>query len=79
MQSNIPREGKFSRAFQEKTFAEFTRLTEMALAKNPPPQLIVWPESATPAPVLNNMENYRFVMDLAERINTDLLLGTSRC
>jgi apolipoprotein N-acyltransferase len=76
VQSNIPREEKFSRAFQEKTFAEFTRLTEMALAKNPPPQLIVWPESATPAPALNNMENYQFVMGLAERINTDLLLGT---
>ena len=76
VQSNIPREEKFSRQFQEKTFAQFTRLTEMALAKNPRPQLIIWPESATPAPVLTNEENYRFVVGLAEKIKTDLLLGT---
>jgi apolipoprotein N-acyltransferase len=76
VQSNIPREEKFSPAFQEKTFAQFSRLTEIALAKNPRPQLIVWPESATPAPVLNDRENYQFVIDLAGRIHTDLLLGT---
>jgi len=76
VQPNVPREEKFSPAFQEKTFAQLTRLTEMALAKNPPPQLIVWPESSTPAPVLMNEENYRFVTDLVERIKTDLLLGT---
>src|SRR5262249_16927403 len=46
VQSNTPREEKFSRAFQEKTFAQFTRLTDMALAKSPRPQLIVWPESS---------------------------------
>jgi apolipoprotein N-acyltransferase len=76
IQSNIPREEKFSREFQEKTFTQFTHLTEIALAGKPPPQLIVWPESSTPAPVLGDMDNYHFVMDLAERIRTDLLLGT---
>ena len=76
VQANVPRDEKFSRAFQEKTFAQFDRLTRLALATRPPPQLIVWPESATPAPALLDEENYRFVMDLSASIKTDLLLGT---
>jgi apolipoprotein N-acyltransferase len=42
----------------------------------PPPQLIIWPESSTPAPALLDQDNYRFVMDLSASIKTDLLLGT---
>ena len=76
VQANVPREEKFSRQFQEKTFEQFTRLTEIALAGKPRPQLVIWPESSTPAPVLTDLENYHFVMDLAESIGTDLLLGT---
>jgi apolipoprotein N-acyltransferase len=76
VQANVPREEKFSREFQAKTFAQFDRLTRLALATQPPPQLIVWPESSTPAPALLDEENYRFVMDLSASIKTDLLLGT---
>lgn len=76
LQANVPREEKFSRQFQEKTFQQFTRLTRFALATEPPPQLIIWPESSTPAPVLVDRENYRFVMELSASIKTDLLLGT---
>ncbi len=76
VQANVPRDEKFSRAFQEKTFAQFDRLTRLALATQPPPQLIVWPESATPAPALLDPENYRFVMGLSGSIKADLLLGT---
>jgi apolipoprotein N-acyltransferase len=72
----VPREEKFSREFQEKTFENFTRLTQLALASRPPPQLIIWPESSTPAPALLDEENYRFVMELSATIKTDLLLGT---
>ncbi len=48
----------------------------VALATRPPPQLIIWPESSTPAPALLDEDNYRFVMDLSASIKTDLLLGT---
>ena len=48
VQANVPREEKFSREFQEKTFQQFTRLTRLALATRPPPQLIIWPESSMP-------------------------------
>ena len=62
--------------FQEKIFAQFTRLTHVALATRPAPQLIVWPESSTPAPALLDAENNRFVMELSASSKTDLLLGT---
>jgi apolipoprotein N-acyltransferase len=76
VQANVPREEKFSRQFQERTFENFTRLTQVALAIRPPPQLIIWPESSTPAPALLDQENYQFVMNLSGAIKTDLLLGT---
>ncbi len=76
VQANVPREEKFSREFQEKTFQHFTHLTQVALATRPAPQLIIWPESSTPAPALIDQDNYFFVMDLAGSIQTDLLLGT---
>jgi len=43
---------------------------------NPPPDLLVWPESSMPGPVLADQESYKFVMDLAASSDTDLLLGT---
>jgi len=76
VQANVPREEKFSAEFQSKTFAQFDRLTRLALTSQPPLQLIVWPESSTPAPVLLDEENHRFVMNLSASIKTDLLLGT---
>ena len=76
VQANVPRDEKFNRQFQEKIFQQFTRLTQVALATRPPPQLIIWPESSTPAPALLDEENHRFVMDLSASIKTDLLLGT---
>ena len=76
VQANVPRDEKFTPTFQDKIFAQFDRLTRLALAKQPPPQLIIWPESSTPAPALLDEANYRFVMDLSASIKTDLLLGT---
>ena len=76
VQANVPREEKFSREFQEKIFAQFTHLTDLALATKPSPQLIIWPESSTPAPALLDEATYRFVMELSASIKTDLLLGT---
>ncbi|CAN5383286.1 apolipoprotein N-acyltransferase [soil metagenome] len=76
VQANVPREEKFNADFQEKTFQHFTRLTQIALANRPPPQLIIWPESSTPAPALVDEVNYRFVTELSASIKTDLLLGT---
>src|SRR5215813_1251171 len=76
VQSNVPQHQKFDPQFTSKIFDRFRRLSEIALRSNPPPDLLVWPESSMPAPVLLDQESYKFVMDLAASAETDLLLGT---
>lgn len=76
VQSNVPQYQKFDRQFTMKIFDQFRRLSEIALRSNPPPELLVWPESSMPGPVLTDRESYKFVMDLAASAETDLLLGT---
>jgi apolipoprotein N-acyltransferase len=40
------------------------------------PDLLIWPESATPRPLLNDQGTWDFVRGLAERHDGDFLLGT---
>src|SRR5437667_9061798 len=76
VQSNVPQNQKFGPQFTRKIFDQFRRLSEFALRSNPPPDLLVWPESSMPGPVLADEDSYKFVMDLAASAETDLLLGT---
>ncbi|HJY53279.1 MAG TPA: apolipoprotein N-acyltransferase [Candidatus Udaeobacter sp.] len=76
VQSNIPQNQKFDPQFTSGIFDQFRRLSEIAVRSNPPPDLLVWPESSMPGPVLADQETYKFVMDLAASSDTDLLLGT---
>src|SRR5262245_51585593 len=76
VQSNVPQNQKFDPQFTRRIFDQFRRLSEVALRSNPPPELLVWPESSMPGPVLTDQESYKFVMDLAASADTDILLGT---
>src|SRR5947199_10296195 len=76
VQSNVPKHQKFDPQFTTKIFDQFRRLSEIALRSNPPPDLLIWPESSMPGPVLAEQESNKFVMDLATSAETDLLLGT---
>ena len=76
VQPNIPREQKFSPEFAQHTFDKFTQLSTPALSSSAPPDLIVWPESSMPGPVLQDDLSYRFVMDFSASARTDLVLGT---
>jgi apolipoprotein N-acyltransferase len=76
VQANIPQDQKFDPEFTRRIFDQFRRLSEIALRSSPPPDLLVWPESSMPGPVLADEESHRFVMDLAASSETDLLLGT---
>jgi apolipoprotein N-acyltransferase len=76
VQPNIPREQKFSVEFAQKTFDQFTRLSTPALGASARPDLIIWPESSMPGPVLQDELSHRFVMDFSAAAKTDLLLGT---
>jgi apolipoprotein N-acyltransferase len=76
VQSNVPQNQKFDPEFTRKIFDQFRRLSEIALRSNPPPDLLVWPESSMPGPVLADPQSHKFVSDLATSSETDLLLGT---
>jgi apolipoprotein N-acyltransferase len=76
VQPNIPREQKFNAEFAQQTFDQFTRLSAPALGASARPDLIVWPESSMPGPLLHDDLSYRFVMDFSTAAKTDLLLGT---
>ena len=76
VQPNIPREEKFTVEFANKTFDRFTQLSRPAFESNAHTDLIVWPESAMPGPVLGDELSHRFVMDFSAASKTDLLLGT---
>jgi apolipoprotein N-acyltransferase len=76
VQPNIPREQKFSVQFAQDTFDQFTRLSAPALGASARPDLVVWPESSMPGPVLSDELSHRFVMDFSATAKTDLLLGT---
>jgi apolipoprotein N-acyltransferase len=76
VQPNIPQQIKFDPGSADKVFNQLTRLTQPLLAAAPPPQLVVWPESATPGPIFADERSYRFVMDFATSIHADLLLGS---
>ena len=76
VQSNVPQNQKFDPQFTRRIFDQFRRLSDIALRSNPPPDLLVWPESSMPGPVLAEQESYKFVMDLVGSADTDILLGT---
>jgi apolipoprotein N-acyltransferase len=76
LQSNVPQNQKFDPQFTRKIFDQFRHLSEIALRSTPPPDLLIWPESSMPGPVLADRESYQFVMDLAASAESDILLGT---
>ncbi|MFN2507540.1 MAG: apolipoprotein N-acyltransferase [Chthoniobacterales bacterium] len=74
VQPNVPREQKFRQEFAEITFDQFSRLSHMAMQEQRP-DLLIWPESSMPDPVLPDTESYRFVKEFAQATKVDLLLG----
>ena len=77
VQADVPQQEKFDLQFSAKIFERFSRLSEIALRTNPPPDLLIWPESSMPDPVRDpNTESNEFVTEFSMSSKTDLLLGT---
>lgn len=74
VQANIPQTQKWDPAFEARIFETYQRLTETAIATRP--QLLLWPEAATPHGVYADRENFDFVKTLAERAGCNFLFGT---
>ncbi len=76
IQADIPRKEKFDPQFAHRIFDQFTNLSAIALRTNPAPDLLIWPESSMPGPVLEDEVTNQFVMNFAAANKTDLILGT---
>jgi len=64
VQANVPQNQKFDPQFTRKIFDQFARVNAIALRANPPPDLLVWPESSMRDAVRGETaHSYRFVMD----------------
>jgi apolipoprotein N-acyltransferase len=77
VQAAIPQRDKFDPEQEEAIYAQFDRLTGLALLMQPPPQLVLWPESATPRALFADQVVHDFVFEQARRSDAALLLGTT--
>ncbi len=74
VQGNVPLLLKRDPAQEENILQQHVRLTDTAMAVKP--DLIIWPEAATPRPLFSDQRNWDVVRGLAEKHEGDFLLGT---
>jgi apolipoprotein N-acyltransferase len=74
VQGNVPVNEKRELMNEQLILDLHTRLSETALAMNP--DLLVWPEAATPKPALQDQGNWDAVLAVAKQHKGDFLLGT---
>jgi apolipoprotein N-acyltransferase len=74
VQANIPQSDNWAPAWQAVSFKSLRELSATAIATRP--DLLLWPEAATPRGVFGDKENYDFVMEIAAQAHTNFLLGT---
>jgi len=74
VQANIPQNIRNDLTFEADVLAALARHSAAAVAMQP--DLILWPESATPRPVFNDQTTWDAVRAVAEGHGGDFLLGT---
>ena len=76
IQPNIPQDEKSDSGMDEANFAQYRDLSDRAMRASPDqrPQLLIWPEAATP--MYLDETHFNFVTGLATKIDTNFLLGT---
>lgn len=74
IQGNIPQNHKWNRAFEESIMETYCRESKAALALHP--DLIVWPEAATPRPLLCDQKIFSQVEQLMQQGDADFLIGS---
>jgi apolipoprotein N-acyltransferase len=74
IQANIPQTDKFDPEAEDAIFAQLKEQTALAAALRP--NLIIWPESATPRGIFDDQTNFDFVTGLVAENRIPLLFGT---
>jgi apolipoprotein N-acyltransferase len=74
VQANVPVTEKRDPVHEARILDLHVRLTQTALALSP--DLLIWPEAATPRPLFSDQGNWDVVRGLAEKHAGDFLLGT---
>jgi apolipoprotein N-acyltransferase len=74
IQANVPIYEKRDPEFEARILALHERLSETAIAFQP--DLLIWPEAATPQPLFRDDPSWQTVRRLAEKHSGDFLLGT---
>ena len=75
VQPNVPQTLKFSADGEDEIFRLVGELTDLAVAATAP-ELLIWPESATPRGMYADDLNYGFVIEHAQSAGGGFLLGT---
>lgn len=73
VQGNIPQERKWDEEFQQAILAQYERLTQEAARQQP--NLIIWPETSVPGYLGMDPELTGRVRQLAETVQTPVLVG----
>src|SRR5437660_8981529 len=76
VQANIPRAEKFDIRYKQTIFDKFAHLSKIALTSTSNVDLLVWPESAMSAPVLEDQETFECISQLARSKRVDACLVT---
>ncbi|MBM3859179.1 MAG: apolipoprotein N-acyltransferase [Verrucomicrobia bacterium] len=74
IQGNIPQQVKFDPTEKPMIEERYRALTEKAALLKP--DLVIWPETATPGALRYDLESYRLVSNLVALANAPLLTGT---
>ena len=73
VQPNIPQVQKYDAEFERTIFEKYAYNSNIALGYEP--QLLIWPEAATPGGIYSSQKNFDFAYDFARRTD-NFLLGT---
>ena len=76
VQPDIPQEERIGAQSVQPIFEALERLSQATLQQNPAPDLLVWPESSLPGPVLADEASHDFLISIATTTKADILIGS---
>jgi apolipoprotein N-acyltransferase len=76
VQANIPQYAKWDPQFEQHIIQTYRRLSENAAAYRP--DLVIWPEAATPRPLLEDEDMKREAVNVLAKTHADFLTGSIR-